>query len=209
MASALAHDGSQRSHDPRFQLEPASALTQWLLFGLVLVLPLVLLLFLPGAGREAERMFGVANGHPWLIKLYAGLLLSLVLGGVFVLLWLMMRRHRLALDIGGLDLATSFYRRRLAWADLQLDLARVVSLGERPELKPSWKSNGFAMPGFRSGWFRNRKLAKLFVATAGGDRVLWVPTRLGYELLLQPRNPQATLQRMRELAAMAPGAGRG
>lgn len=194
-----------RGDDPRFQLEPASARAQWLLFALVVVLPMVLVQVLPGASRDAARpLAALAKGDAALVKLYAALVVLAVLGGIFVLLWLMMRRHRLAMDEAGLAVTTSFYKRRLLWPELRLDDARVVSLGEHPEHRPALKSNGYAMPGYRSGWFRTRKPAKALVATAGGDRVLWVPTTLGYDLLLQPRNPQATLQRMRELAAVAP-----
>lgn len=199
-----------RADDPRCQLEPAAARAQWLLFALVVALPLGLVLVLPEAGRDASLpLSGFAQDHPLLLKASALLVVLLVVGGLFALLWWMMRRHRMVMDQAGLDLVTSFYRRRLAWPDLRLEQARVVSLGEHPELKPALKSNGYAMPGFRSGWFRTRKLSKVFVATAGGDRVLWIPTTQGYDLLLQPRNPQATLQRMQALATMAPSPGRG
>jgi hypothetical protein len=191
--------------DPRFQLEPASAQAPWLLFALTVVLPLLLVLVLPEAGRDAARPLAqFAHGDPLLVKLYAAAVVLALLLGLFALLWTLMRRHRLSLDAGGFQLATSFYTRRIAWADVRLEGARVVSLGERPELRPLLKSNGFALPGFQSGWFRTRKLDRMLVARAGGDRVLWLPTRLGYDVLLQPRNPQATLQRMQELAAMAP-----
>lgn len=194
-----------REDDPRFQLEPAAALAQWLLFALVVVLPLVLVLVLPEAGDDAERTVAeFAQGNPLLLKLYASLVVLALLSGLFVGLWLMMRRHRLVLDADGLEVTTTFYRRRLAWPELRLEAARVVSLGERPELRPSLKANGYALPGFRSGWFRTRSLSKVLAATAGGDRVLWLPTTQGYDLLLQPRNSQATLERMRALAAMAP-----
>ena len=41
------------------------------------------------------------------------------------------------------------------------------------------KSNGYALPGFRSGWFRLRNWQKAFVATSDGERVLWLPTSRG------------------------------
>jgi hypothetical protein len=95
---------------------------------------------------------------------------------------------------------TTFYRQRLALSQLQLDRARVIELGEHPELRPWLKSNGFALPGFRSGWFRTRGFKKLFLATAGGGRLLWLPTTRGDALLLQPQRPEALLERLREMA---------
>ena len=193
-----------RADDPRFQLVPASAQAQGLLFALTVELPLVLVLVLPHAGLDANGP-AIAADNPVMLKLKASLFLLAGLSALFVVLWLLMRRHRLVLDAAGLEVATTFYRRRLAWPQLRVEDARIVSLGERPELRPALKSNGYALPGFRSGWFRTRALAKVLAATAGGDRVLWVPTTEGYDLLLEPRNLQATLQRMRELATMAPG----
>ena len=43
-----------RADDPRFQLVPASAQAQGLLFALTVVLPLVLVLVLPQAGLDAN-----------------------------------------------------------------------------------------------------------------------------------------------------------
>lgn len=193
-----------RADDPRFQLVPASVQAQALLFALVAVLPLVLVLLLPRAGLDAHGP-AIAADNPVMLKLRASLFLLAGLSALAVVLWLLMRRHRLVLDAAGLEVATTFYRRRLTWPQLRVQDARVVSLGERPELRPALKANGYALPGFRSGWFRTRKPSKMLAATAGGDRVLWVPTTEGYELLLETRNLQATLQRMRELATMAPG----
>ena len=61
-------------------------------------------------------------------------------------------------------------------------------------------SKSHAAPGFRSGWFRLRNWQKAFVATGDGERLLWLPTSRGFGLLLQPRDPQRLLERLRELA---------
>jgi hypothetical protein len=114
----------------------------------------------------------------------------------------MLKRHRLQLDVGGLEIATTFYKQRIPLADLKLDAARVVRLDEHPDLKPMLKSNGYALPGFRSGWFRLRNWQKAFVATSDGERTLWLPTTRGLGLLLQPRDPQRLLDRLRELASL-------
>ena len=99
-----------------------------------------------------------------------------------------------------------FHRRRLTLAELRLDQARVIDLAERTGFKPALRSNGTSLPGFHSGWFRLRNRSRAFVAIAGGSRVLWLPTTRGYDLLLQPPQPQALLQHLRELAA-APARG--
>lgn len=192
----MAATGTQ---DPRLQLEPPNKRAYWLMLVLVVALPLGLVLVLPVAGGDVA-----GAGDPLHARPFAALGIGALLLAVFGVLGAMMRRHRLRHDAGGIELATSFYGRRLAWPDLRLDEARVLSLGERTEFKPVFKSNGMSLPGFRSGWFRSRALERMLVATAGGDRVLWIPTTRGYGLLLQPRNPRAALEALRELAAMAP-----
>ncbi len=111
-----------------------------------------------------------------------------------------MHRHRLTLADGRLKIATSFYSIDMGIAELQLDQARVIDLHERTEYKPRWKTNGYSVPGFHSGHYRLRNREKAFVAIAGERRALWLPSARGQGLLLQPRQPEALLQRLRELA---------
>jgi hypothetical protein len=117
-----------------------------------------------------------------------------------MLLLRLMRRHRLELDTEALSVATTFYRRRLPYADLDLANARVLELDEQPAYKPLLKTNAMMVPGFHSGWFRLRNWKSAFVAISDGRRVLWIPTRRAYGLLLQPEQPQALLEHLRALA---------
>jgi hypothetical protein len=195
--------------DPRLQLVPASGRSRLWLWVLGAVLPVALsvaasLIAMPAT--STPDLFA----SDWHTRLLTGFNLpDQLLGPLFVagvtlaiclLLDRMLRRQRLRLDGDGLEVVTTFYRQRLALSQLQLDRARVNELGEHPELRPWLKSNGFALPGFRSGWFRTRGLKKLFLATAGGQRLLWLPTTRGDALLLQPQRPQALLERLREMA---------
>jgi hypothetical protein len=200
------------ANDPRLQLEPASSRSRLWLWLLGAALPIVLGTVFSLLDRTPVTT-GDLLSSDWQLRLWAGFTLpGHVLGPVLVagialvvcvLLDWLMRRQRLQLDAAALDIVTTFYHQRLPLSDLQLDAARVVAIDEHTELKPLLKTNGMALPGFASGWFRSRAFKKLFVATAGGERLLWLPTRRGFALLLQPRQPQALLDRLRELAAAA------
>ena len=178
--------------DPRLQLQPAPRRARVWLAGLTIGLPLALI----GGSIALQRAESPAGlGY----TAVAVVLLFLIIDRALY-------RHRIAIDDGALDVATTFYRRKLALAELRLDQARVIDLAERTEFKPALRSNGASLPGFHSGWFRLRNRSRAFVAIAAGPRVLWVPTTRGYGLLLQPRQPQVLLQHLRELAAEpAPG----
>jgi hypothetical protein len=195
--------------DPRLQLVPASGRSRLWLWLLGVVLPIALSGAVSLIARPATSSADVFAGD-WRTRLSAGfdlpdqLLGPLIVAGVTLAICLlldrMLRRQRLRLDRNRLEVLTTFYRQRLALSQLQLDRARVIELGEHPELRPWLKSNGFALPGFRSGWFRTRGFKKLFLATAGGGRLLWLPTTRGDALLLQPQRPEALLERLREMA---------
>lgn len=201
--------GIASAPDPQLQLEPPGVRVYLLLSLLAVVLPTLVAAAVPwSAGDLPEPVARLAgDSRPLARLLGAGGVLSLALAA-YAGLVLLMRRHRLRMDAGGVELATTFYTRRLRWEQLRLDAARVVDIAERTELRPLLKTNGASMPGFHSGWFRSRSFTRLFVATVGGRRLLWVPTRQGYDLLLQPRKPAAVLARMQALAAasaVAPG----
>jgi hypothetical protein len=188
--------------DANLQLEPVSARSRMLMAFLSVVLPVALSIVLPlfGEGNSArarwihETLRTQAALERWL----GPVLVAAVAGAIWLVIDRLLLRQNLRLDATGLDIKTTMYRRRIAWSDMDLAAAGVIDIDEHPENKPLLKSNGISIPGFRSGWFRSRAFAKLFVATAGGSRLLWLPTKLGYTLLLQPRNPGALLEQLRQ-----------
>lgn len=190
--------------DPTLQLEPVSTRTRLWLLALVVLLPVAIIAFMVGTtlgGGAAEADGGAALSRA-LLTVGGVALLAVV---VALVIDRFLHRHRLALDDAGLEVATSFYRRRLALSELDLEHARVLDLGERPEFRPMLKTNGTSLPGFQSGWFRLRDRRRALVARAGGNRVLWIPTTRGFGLLLQPKQPRVVLDRLRELAAARGG----
>ncbi len=178
----------------RMQLRPISTRSRAWLIGLTAVLPMVV------CSVAVGMMFGGDRPAP----LNAGsllLLAAIVMCGIFCAYLLRsFRRHHISLDTAGIEVATTFYRRRLAFPDLDLAAARVVDLAEHTELRPMLKTNAVDVPGFKSGWYRLRNWQSALVAVSDGPRVLWLPTRLKYGLLLQPLQPQELLDRLRELA---------
>ena len=195
--------------DRSLQLVPVSTRSRICFGMLAFVMPVTLSVVLrlsgkgsTGAARWIRDTFWASQA----IEQWIGpLLVAAVTGAIWLVIDRLLLRHDLRISPEGLDIKTTMYRRRVGWAELDLSAARVIDIDEHPENKPLLKSNGVAIPGFRSGWFRSRAFAKLFVATAGGSRLLWLPTTLGYTLLLQPRNPGALLDQLRQRAAAVDG----
>src|SRR5690606_36694624 len=175
---------------PAWQLQPPSSTSRLWLFLLLVALPVAI----------AAGAIAYAGNDPGPKQLVGGSKLLtnvLILAGILALTqvihWFLaraMRRHAVTLDSDCLAITTSFYSRRLGWRELQLSQARVVDLGERTELKPVLKTNGTSLPGFRNGWFLLRNLHRAFVESVGCKRLVHLPTPAGYDLRLQPRQPQ-------------------
>lgn len=178
------------------QLQGPGRLTRLLCFVIVVLVPLLLTSFDADLGKHAR--FGGAYAS------YAAVALLLV--PLWLALDWLLRRQQLRLGKHGLEITSSFYRRRLPLASLQLDKARVIDLAEHTDYRPRRKTNGTSLPGLRSGWYRLANGNKALVALYNQDKVLWLPTDQGYDLLLQPQRAQALLEHLQQLASNAPGA---
>ena len=84
-------------------------------------------------------------------------------------------------------------------SELRLEQARVVDLDEHHEYRSGFKTNGFDMPGFKSGHFRMRGGGKAFCLLTDRNRVLVLPLRDGL-LLLSPEQPRVLLDDLKRLA---------
>lgn len=189
-----------RGNSGAWQLEPAAAGARMWLVGLSAVLPVVITgIALGFAVMSGDEMSLIAGNLPLTIGLIM-VGIAVFGGAIALVIDLAMRRHRITVDADGIEVATTFYKRRLGWSELQLDQGRVVNLDEHVDLKPRWKTNGTEIPGFKSGWFRLRNRKKALVAMTRGPRMVWIPTTNDYGLLLQPRQPQALLDHLRATA---------
>lgn len=186
--------------DFRLDLAPPSRATFVWLFILTVALPVAITIVALAYSMASDVPKNLVAGSvrlTWISIVAGSILLTLA---IWWLLHRRLHRHALTLHADGIEVVTTFYRAALALDALDLDHARIVDLDERTELKPMLKTNGTGLPGLQSGWFRLRNRHKAFVAIAGSPRVLWIPTRSGYDLLLQPLQPQALLDRLRTLA---------
>lgn len=191
---------STKTLDPRLQLVPPGTRPRLWMFGLCVLLPALVTLAALLAVKGGDTHWDFAGGDPIMVGAAIIGMELLVMLAIWALLDRVMHRHRLALSPGSLEIKTSFYSRSVPLPELKLDDARVVDLDERTEFKPGLKTNGYSIPGFHSGHFRLRNGEKAFVAIIGERRALWLPTTNAAGLLLQPHQPDALLNRLRELA---------
>jgi hypothetical protein len=180
--------------DGPFLLTPVSKSVQTWLFLLAFLLPVLVTAAAQGMilYQAPVRSAGMA-AVPMVI-------MPLVALGVWWMLTRGIARRRVALVGNSIEVTTLLARERIPLAELDLVRARVADLGERTELQPLLKLWGAGLPGLRSGWFLLRNRRRTLVAMAGGKRVLWLPTRKRFDLLLEMQQPQAALEALRERA---------
>lgn len=178
-----------------FALTPVRASARAWLFVLAVLLPL-------GITLAALGMV-LANAPADAAPLASLLTFAVVVVVALSVWWLLARgmaRRQVALSGSILEVTTLLTRERIALAELDLARARVADLDERTELQPLFKLWGAGLPGFRSGGFLLRNRRRALVAMAGSRRVLWLPTRGKFDLLLDLQQPQAALDALRERA---------
>jgi hypothetical protein len=114
-----------------------------------------------------------------------------------------MRRQRAWVEDGTLHVISTFYHRRIPLRALDLGQARIVNLREQQQWRPWLRTNGFAVPGMTSGWYRLPQWRKAFAAYGNPERVLCVDAG-DHVLLLGVEYPQSTLDKLRRAQESAP-----
>ena len=99
------------------------------------------------------------------------------------IVWALGRRSLIITD-SELQLRAGFYRAKVPLSQLRVDEASVVSLFERGDLGPQWRTNGIRLPGYRAGWFRLRNGDSALLYLTDVTRVTRLPTAKGFVLML-------------------------
>ena len=109
------------------------------------------------------------------------------------------RSTRFELKPDGLAIRGTLYGRTIPWSVLRTDEAVAVDLGARADLRPTLRTNGLGLPGYRAGWFRLRAGRGLLFVTDPA-RVVAVPTSDGYTLLLSVPEPDRFVAALKDAA---------
>ena len=97
-----------------------------------------------------------APSASWVLALVA-IPLVLVLVGAIGLMGASVvgaRTARFEVDAGGIKLRGDLYGRTIPRSSIRMDGVRMVDLDGEPTLRPTRRTFGTALPGYRSGWFR-------------------------------------------------------
>jgi hypothetical protein len=105
----------------------------------------------------------------------------------------------------GLRLRGDFYGRMIPASHVRAsDVARIDL--DVSAYRPTVRTNGIAIPGYRAGWFRLRNGHKALLYVTDTKNVVLVPTTEGYDVLLSVLNADQFVARVRAVAGPTPGA---
>ncbi len=130
-------------------------------------------------------------------------ILVLVMVPVFVLLGASLtgaRASRFEVSHEGLRIRGDLYGRLIPAAELRTDGVTRVDFSVQPELTPRMRTLGTGLPGYQAGWFRLRNGEKALVYMTDRRRAVYVPTTLGYGVLVSPADPEAFVSAVRGTA---------
>ena len=127
----------------------------------------------------------------------------LLMAGVLTVLTISVlgsRAARFTVSPDGLRLQGDLYGRFIPAGQLRPAMARRIDAATSAELRPTRRTMGTGMPGYRAGWFRlaNGERALLYLTDA--SKAVYIPTSDGYSVLVSPVDPDgflAALQRPR------------
>jgi hypothetical protein len=96
-----------------------------------------------------------------------------------------------------------FYPVTLRASDVDIQQIRILDLRQNAEWRPIARTNGFAVPHYRSGWFRVASGQKVRLYRADSQRVVLLPPRgEGTPVLYQAAHPEQFIEEIR--AAWSP-----
>ncbi|KHK01980.1 PH domain-containing protein [Desulfovibrio sp. TomC] len=135
----------------------------------------------------------------WLTALFGGMLILWV--GLFFFLSHMINgaaAAEIALRQGMLTARGGFYGRDIPLGQVDVAGAMRLNLGAGGPKGLKWRTNGVGLPGLAAGWYRLVDGEKALVFVTDKARAVYVPTRLGYALVVSPADPDGFLSALRQ-----------
>lgn len=137
---------------------------------------------------KVEKIFGIIPSSSGPVLFTAGISLVLVLViGLLAFIAYSSRNVRFEVSDGGLRISRSLYGRLIPRGDVVADGVRVIDLRVDSQYAPKWRTNGAGLPGYAEGWFKLKNQEKALLFVTDRSRVVYIPTRKGYAVMLSVR----------------------
>ena len=131
-------------------------------------------------------------------------LMMLALVGMFGYIAYSIRAARFEVSEQGLRIRGAFYGRAVPMDRIVIEEARALDLSSEPGLWPTMRTNGIGLPGYSSGWFRLSSGGRALLFVTDRSRVVYIPTRDDYALMLSVDRPHDFVASLRRAAVGGP-----
>jgi hypothetical protein len=147
--------------------------------------------------KQVFPVVPASSGPFWLLGVVGVFLLALLF--LFAYLAYSSRNVKFEVSAEGLRIKGDIYGRTIPARALVVDKAKILDLGKEKEYQLGWRTNGAGLPGYKSGWFRLKNGEKGLVFVTDTRRVVYLPTREGYSVLLSVARPSDFIQALRQV----------
>lgn len=146
-----------------------------------------------------ERVYHIvpATGKGLLVILALVLIFALIIGGLIAFAVYSSRRTRFVIEERGLRIERTLFGRLIPRDSILVGEARWVNLNVEEDLRPTIKTNGVDLPGYKAGWFRLADGQRALVFLTDYSRVVYLPTTEGYVVLISVEDPLAFIRDIR------------
>lgn len=90
----------------------------------------------------------------------------------------------------GLKIKGGLYGRFIQKDSIIKENIAILDLHRHPEYRPTRRTNGLGLPGFKLGWFKLKNGEKALLFLTDVSHVVYFPTRDGYSVLISPAQPR-------------------
>ena len=131
------------------------------------------------------------NTATWIMVAVTALMLGLAL--LFAYLAFNISKASFEVSPEGLRLRGDLYGRLIPAQSLLVEQAQIINLNHDPARQLGFRTAGTSVAGHQAGWFRLKNGEKSLVYLTDRARVVYLPTRDGYSVMLSTPQPEALL----------------
>jgi len=142
-------------------------------------------------------MAPATRGGMW--GIVAVVLLLVALAILFAAIALSPRRATFVVSSDGIRIKRALYGRAIPLESIDVERARHIDFALEKSLEPVRRTNGIGLSGYSEGWFKLRNGEKALLFVTDRSRVVYVPTDLGYSLMLSVSDPGQFLSALGEV----------
>ena len=124
--------------------------------------------------------------------------IAAVLAIVLVLIVLPIVRFTITVDSSYIRAATPLMF-RVTIKKEDVDHIAVMDLSQAPELRPTLRTFGVGLPGYKLGWFKLANGAKAFLAVTSSNKAVVIELKDGTYVIMTPKNLSEFLTALKEL----------